>query len=175
MKIIRENVACLQFEDINYLLGREKSVDKPFFEEVSNIFDKIGLKLDDIDVKNKYSFIKFTNPASIDYIESVNCIVDYDEIKGLSLGELVNKSNTNDIVKSELINKIKSLSSEREIDICVQKVNDLIYKNYQIDAFLEYKRGYRKLELPEIVKLPRRKKKRGLLITLKNVFASKTN
>ena len=169
MKIIREDCAYIQFEDINYLLGKDVTIPIALQDRIEK------MNLDLINSTNKYYFMRFDEPEIIDYIGSMGkCLVDFDEVYNLSEQNLVKWLNDLDELKDSLLEKMVASNNTKKTKYYLDAVNDILYKYYQIDTFLDYKRGYNdKIKFPDGIPAPKKKNKLNIFSLFKEKIGKK--
>ncbi|MBR4830329.1 MAG: hypothetical protein IKZ96_00990 [Bacilli bacterium] len=178
MKIFTENAVYVQRKDIDYI-SNELSIILPASIITKTYGDGIQL----IDSSHSREFIRFTEPEEIEYFRNEDIILDYNEVKGLTVKGLNLLINQTSIEIGNILCEAKALltdhrldfeddeedddftSSIDKIDLEVDKVS---HRLKSLIEFKNYKRRKTKLELPvEVIKthpsfikglLPRKRK-----------------
>lgn len=144
MKIITENNAYIQKNDIAYLNNTTLPIPASIFLA---IFSEGVVMITDL---NRNDFLEFTNPDDIEYLKSLDWIIDYNEVKDYSLAQLQDLGAS---ILGELhqLNDTISLYSESENENKAElelKHELLKYKLMSLRDISLYKQGKLKLELP---------------------------
>lgn len=85
MKIIRDKVAYIQREDLVFMI-HSGLLDYDFLKSIIEkmaIVQKIS-----INNSNRFEFVKFTDPKDVEFLKGITFLVEYDELKDLSLEEM---------------------------------------------------------------------------------------
>ena len=109
MKIITDNAVYVQKNDIYYL--QQTGLEMPASIFFMNLFDSDKVVFDDI---NKYKFVKFENPREIEFFNSIDWIIDYNEVKDLSEKEIIMLVQSFEDKINRIAEKFKSMSSEQK-------------------------------------------------------------
>lgn len=130
MKIIRDNVCYVQYNDLAMLHGSDELIPINIFMQV---YGKGSFYVND---KNRYQFMRFDNPDDIEYFRNVSWMLNYDDVKDL---------NNEDII--EVSNSVQSSLKKR--DISRTKKDMLEYLYCSIGDFYMFKNGDLDFELPD--------------------------
>lgn len=79
MKIVTENAIYIQWRDFKILKEHKFTIPKTIYAKFPEIAPTD---------RSYFDFIKFDNQLDIKYLKSLDCLVDYNEYKDLSLEEL---------------------------------------------------------------------------------------
>ena len=87
MKIITDDAAYVQKNDFAYLNHSELPIPASIFLKVceSGVFIVCD--------ENRYDFIKFSEPHEIEFFKDIDWIIDYNDVKDLSLEDIVEVAN----------------------------------------------------------------------------------
>lgn len=77
MKIIRENEAYVQLDDMTTIMEAPNHVPISILEEVFNVGAVVVTDF------NRFQFVRFTEPEQIEFLKGLDYLVDYEEVKGL--------------------------------------------------------------------------------------------
>ena len=154
MKINYSNKIYIQVIDLMWL--NTLNIDMPGIVRKS-IFN-IGYKLINNSISNT-DFIYFEDNEIIKYFNNLDWIIDYDEVKDLSLYELTVYRNN---VKKECNNLIKEYNGMDYYDklknwLLRDRINYLNIKWLNVRDFILYRMGIIRYELPEGISKQRRK------------------
>ena len=109
-----------------------------------------------INDENKNDFIKIENDDLIDFIMRLNCLVDYDQIRNLSIKRL-DEIRTYLYTEQDGLRSKLGVAKETEKQSLLTGINDLEHKQFQIQEFMFYKSGILGIDtliLPEGIKYP---------------------
>ena len=146
MKIITDNEAFVQFNDLGFLQSTDLAIPASIFLKV------FGNEITIIDDRNRYNFVRFTEAEDIEYFKQLDWMVDYNETKDMSeeelisliektLGEMDSISNAYDLIPTNQGKKRRELAKTFSL---------LEFKFYSLRNILWYKQGHISLNLPEI-------------------------
>ncbi len=145
MKIIRNDIIYIQLEDINYIVSRNFKFPRNI---VIRTIEQGYVAIDEI---NKYDFICYKDTDIVDYFKDLDVIVNYDELKELSVNELRNKCDSYLDQKDMLLDSFNEMALEEKIvnHSILEEVNNIEYKYYQTNKYLLFKCGYDSFNLPK--------------------------
>ena len=146
MKIITDNEAFVQFNDLGFLQSTDLAIPASI---VLKLFENEITIMDD---RNRYNFVCFTEAEDIEYFKQLDWMVDYNETKDMSeeelisliektLGEMDSISNAYDLIPTNQGKKRRELAKTFSL---------LEFKFYSLRNILWYKQGHISLNLPEI-------------------------
>ena len=146
MKIITDNEAFVQFNDLEFLQSTDLAIPASIFLKV------FGNEITIIDDRNRYNFVRFTEAEDIEYFKQLDWMVDYNETKDLSEEELISLiektldemdsiSNAYGLIPTNQAKKRRELAKTFSL---------LEFKFYSLRDILWYKQGHISLNLPEI-------------------------
>jgi hypothetical protein len=163
MKIIKGNFIYIELEDLSYVVKKGIGVPKNLIQmtiEQGYVF---------ADKNNMYKFIGYKDPKIIEYFKEQDFVIDYEEIKDLSIDKLIQKCDRyiddRDLL-SEEYSMMDTYSKEKYKDD-LKTIDDLEYKYYQVNKYLLFKSGDNEFGLPEEVYSPKKES------ILKNIFKKK--
>ena len=81
MKIITDNAAYVQLNDIAFLANSDK-------EMPASILMKVAYEPIIINNKNRFQFVKFENQTEIDFFKSLDWLLDYNFLKDLKKSQI---------------------------------------------------------------------------------------
>ena len=121
MKIITDGVAYVQKSDLFYLNTTGLSVP------ASILLKTLEVSIDSSD--NQYEFVKFERKKEVKYFRDMSCIIDYDQIKDLSIDELITYGQS-------IVEEKKKLESEYKPMDLKDKINNIdMLKKYKLLDF----------------------------------------
>ncbi len=74
MKIITDNEALVQLNDLGFLQSTDLAIPDSIFSKV------FGNEITIIDDRNRNNFVRFTEVKDIEYFKQLDWMVDYNEI-----------------------------------------------------------------------------------------------
>lgn len=146
MKIFTANSVYVQKNDIAYL--NQTNLDIP-----ASIFMRVFGNIDD---SNRYDFVEFDAPEEVQFFKGIDWIIDYNEIKDLSEGEIVALGQSIAEDKNSIAQRFNSMTlEERKENMNLKSQCELLdFKMYSLEDFLLFKQGRLKMKLPGYVDLP---------------------
>lgn len=172
MKIITDREAYVQKNDIVQL--NTSNLEIP-----ASIYLKIfGSGITIIDDSNRYEFVKFEEAYEIEFLKSINWIINYDDVKGLSDDEIMEMGNKILAERSQIADNFNSLSEEERL-YNIEKVEEqcdlLEFKFYSLRDFLWFRQGHLKFDLPEGIEssIKQVKEEKGIKKLVKSIFNKK--
>lgn len=167
MKIIRENKVYVQRNDIKDLANILSALSIPCS---NNVFNQIYGDFFICTEKFKYEFLCFEGKEIVDFFNSMDYIIDYDEFNNKTMDELLSygKNLQAEIIKiSDDYDKGNKKLSKKELE----KLDGTCLSKYlqmeQIKSMMFYKNGKLKLDLPKEIKNTETNK---MLKKFKNIF-----
>lgn len=144
MKIITEKAAYVQKKDLLYLSRSSFLVPA-----------SISIKISDCSVaSNMYDFIRFSLPREIEFFKNLGWIIDYSEIKDLSMEECTELSKNLKEEKIELARGFNGALSEGNALEVLSSYKLLDFKINSLEDAINFKKGQLKFKLPKGVKYP---------------------
>ena len=146
MKIFTANSVYVQKNDIAYL--NQTNLDIP-----ASIFMRVFGNIDD---SNRYDFVEFDAPEEVQFFKGIDWIIDYNEIKDLSEGEIVALGQSIAEDKNSIAQRFNSMTlEERKENMNLKSQCELLdFKMYSLEDFLLFNQGRLKMKLPGYVDLP---------------------
>ena len=145
MKIITDSCIYVQKSDIDVL-------KKGFIPIPLSMYLKY-FKDNDINTEsdNKYEFIKFDCEEEIEFFKKLNWIIDYDQVKHLSVDELMELGKTLSHESSELAHLYESMNDKEKLDnrSLFIKHELLEHKIHSIEEILWIKFKLIRINMPE--------------------------
>lgn len=166
MKIIRDDIAYVQLNDIVFLeqsnLPIPDSIKQQLMEETSLINSN----------SNGTSFISFTSPEVIEFFRELDIIIDYDDIKGLTQDELISMINEAIMEQNKLSEKYNRIPFEerRQYHEMVTNNDLLRFKITTLEEYFWFRDGKRKLKFPDGIEEPPNNITKIFQIALKRLF-----
>lgn len=147
MKIISNNAAYIQKNDINYLIQNDIIPEA--------MINKICKDSNDEDVENKYDFIKFTDFETVEFLKNLDCIIDYFRIKDLDEKDIVKLGKIIVEKKKEINSILKTMNEdEKENSSLTKQYNFLNTKLLSLKDALWIKRGIVEFDIPNEIDVP---------------------
>lgn len=147
MKIISNNAAYIQKNDINYLIQNDIIPEA--------MINKICKDSNDEDVENKYDFIKFTDFETVEFLKNLDCIIDYFRIKDLDENDIVKLGKIIVEKKKEINSILKTMNEdEKENSSLTKQYNFLNTKLLSLKDALWIKRGIVEFDIPNEIDVP---------------------
>lgn len=150
MKIITDDVAFVQKNDISYLNRTDLSIPASIYMKV------FGSGVVIIDDSNRYEFIGFEAPEEIEFFKGIDWMIDYNEVKDLSEEETISLGQSIAEEKNSIAQRFNSMppeEKERNIDM-ISQCKLLDFKMYSLRDVLWFKQGRIEMKLPDGVDLP---------------------
>ncbi|MBR1413437.1 MAG: hypothetical protein IJ574_02055 [Bacilli bacterium] len=150
MKIVTDKEVYVQKNDIAYLNSTDISIPVSIYLKT---FGENGGIIND---NNRFEFVKFDDKNEIDFFKNLDWIIDYNEIKDLSIEQLINLGQSLTEDKNNKAKKFNAMSEEekeKHMDI-VDDCELLDFKIYSLRDIIWYKQGALEFAMPteEIVK-----------------------
>lgn len=120
MKIIKENFAYIQKNDIIFMLTKEDSMPLSVYKSICT--DKLSY----VNHKNKYDFVKIEDENGIDFLRNITYILDFNDIKEYGIKEFkVFESNINREIENQIIKKefASEKSNKNKIEVEIDKLH----------------------------------------------------
>lgn len=165
MKIITNNSIYVQKNDIAYLNSSTLEIPASIFMKV---FNKDVVIIDD---SNRYEFVEFNAPEEIEFLKNIDWIIDYNEVKNLSLEEIISLGQNIADEKNSIARHFNSMELEerKENMNMVSECENLDFKIYSLRDFLWFKQGHLNFDLPKDISSPEKKEK-GIKRLIKSIF-----
>lgn len=146
MKIITDNEAFVQFNDLEFLQSTDLAIPASIFLKV------FGNEITIIDDRNRYNFVRFTEAEDIEYFKQLDWMVDYNETKDMSEEELISLIEKTLGEMDSIANEHDSIPASQAKKRCeLAKTFSLLeFKVYSLRDILWYKQGHISLNIPEI-------------------------
>lgn len=150
MKIITDDAVYVQKNDFAYLNHSELSIPASIFLKVceSGVFIVCD--------ENRYDFIKFSESHEIEFFKDIDWIIDYNDVKDLSLNDIVEVANKINDERRDLALKFNPMSpeeKEKNVDMYYRS-EYLNYKFLSLRDYVWFRQGHLKFDLPEGVLYP---------------------
>lgn len=155
MKIIHDNLAYIQKGDLRVIFNFSNLVIP------NSLVKKAFSEYNMVDRNNKDEFILIVDKEEIDFLKTVDFVIDFTEVKNKSIEELnILKNNIiNDYSKVlSIFNSLDENGKNKNISLYL-KLNLFEYKIYSIEKVIQYKQGKIKLNLPKGEELKEKKTK----------------
>ena len=155
MKIIHDNLAYIQKGDLRVIFNFSNLVIP------NSLVKKAFSEYNMVDRNNKDEFILIVDKEEIDFLKTVDFVIDFTEVKNKSIEELnLLKNNIiNDYSKVlSIFNSLDENGKNKNISLYL-KLNLFEYKIYSIEKVIQYKQGKIKLNLPKGEELKEKKTK----------------
>lgn len=155
MKIIQEQVCYVQKKDIMFLFSQldipiPTSIMNRMFE--SDDSDK-NLEFLVINENNKEEFVSFTRPKEISFFQDLDWIVDYNEVKNLSLDESIQLGQAIATERNDIAKKYNAMSKDEQNQNLnmLDRYYLLGYKMQSLADIIFFRQGCTSFSLPEEV------------------------
>ncbi len=178
MKIVRRNVGYIQLDDLVTLSEFHMHIPISIIEKVA---DRGLIKVTDV---NRFTFIKLSPREELDFLKSVEGLIDYDEVRDLSKEEIIALAESYEEERIRIANDFNAMSLEdRKKNRGMMNYFALLErKQYALRNFQWFIEGVFKREgiefsLPKGVELPRQmtESKKHKRLGFKKVVASFTS
>lgn len=132
MKVISKNCVYVQREDIVNLeslpIVMPLSIYMKYFKSGANIVNDF----------NKYQFIRFDDEEEIEFFKGLDCIVDYQSVKNLSVDDLMKLGKYLSQESKDILNKYETMSDDEKLENCSLYIKHelLEYKIHSIAVIL---------------------------------------
>lgn len=167
MKIITENKAYVQKNDIAYLNQSDLPIPASIFMKV------FGNGITIIDNSNRYEFVEFSDPNEIEFFKNLDWIIDYNGVKNLTDKELIALGQAAVEEQNGIATRFNALSIEerRQNHSMVTRCELLEFKVYSLKDIYWFKQGKLKIELPKGIDSPTNsKEEKGIKRLFKSIF-----
>lgn len=156
MKIITENKAYVQLNDLAYLMKSSEGKSIP-----SSIINKVFKDMFICTDSNRYEFMEFDSPEEIKFFKDLEYSVDYMECINLSDVEIIEKGQEIADEMNKVAKKYNDLSDEdKEKNQRLVVEHELLqFKMYSLRDIIWFRQGKLKMKLP---KLPEMKATRNI-------------
>ena len=148
----------LQISDIIFIFKHELNIP----EEVKKDFnDKLKIKNISGVEDDPYTFKLFTNPSTIEFVNGLEYIMDYNEYKTLSVHDIYEKAYLLQDKKQELalsFNKLSLKEREKKQDV-VMLCDELDYKIFSLRDLVWFKEGNITMIIPGSKRAKKNEKK----------------
>lgn len=147
MKIITENKAYVQLNDLSYLMKFMEG--KPIPNSIiKDVFSEIFICTNE----TRYQFREFSKPEQIQFFKDLDFSVDYMELKDKTEEEIMKYGDSIAKEANELANKVNELveSGEGAPAELYLKHEQLEFKLLSVRDILWFKQGHIKMNLPNI-------------------------
>ena len=151
MVIFTENAVYVQKNDIGYLNNYENDIPASIFMQV------FGNGIVIINDSNRYEFEKFDKAHEIEFIKSLDWMVDYNSVKDLSDEEIIKMGQDIFEKRNKIAHEFLAMSEEernKHTDMPVQ-CELLDFKAYSLRDILWFKQGHLNITLPEGIDYPK--------------------
>lgn len=149
MKIITNNKAYVQLNDISYLLRSTDLIP-------ASIFEKCFLDIFICTDQNRYEFMEFDTKEEIEFFKNLDYSVDYLELKDLTEEEIIQYGISLAERRNEIAKKYNAMSDsdkEKNLDMVTQ-CELLDFKILSVRDVLWFKQGHLKMYLPDGIEYP---------------------
>lgn len=172
MKIITDREVYVQKNDIIQLNSSNLEIPASIYLSI------FGSGITVIDDSNRYEFVKFEEAYEIEFLKSINWIINYDDVKDLSDDEIIEMGIKILAERSQKADNFNSLPEEERINNIdkVEEECDLLeFKYYSTRDFLWFKQGHLNFDLPEGIEYPMEqvKEEKGIKKLIKSIFNKK--
>lgn len=169
MKIITNDAAYIQLNDITYLNQTDLPIPASIFTKVyGNGIFYVG---DD----NRYNFMKFDEESEIEFFKGIDWMIDFNSVKDLNEEETISLGQSIAEEKNTIAKKFNAMTDkekEKNIDMVTQ-CELLDFKMYSLRDVLWFKQGHIKMTLPDCIDYEVNheiEQEKGLKKTLKRIF-----
>ncbi len=170
MKIITEDAVYLQKEDIAYfnqfLNTYEDKNDIPKFMRLFR--HEIFILTE----KNRYDFVEFRNKEEIEYIKTIEWIIDYNNTKDMTIEQITEYCQQILKERYRIADEYIAMSEEEKIENRTMAIQCAIYE-YVINSLASmvyFKMGDIKMKLPKKVRYPKEVRKINPKKMIKSIF-----
>ena len=150
MKIVTDKAVYVQKNDIMYLYQSDLTIPGSIFIKV---FGNGTVIIND---DNRYEFIEFNEPDQIKFFQSLDWMIDFDEVKDLSEAEIIDLGQKIASERNSIAQKFNSMSpeeKEKNADMVFQ-CDLLDFKMYSLRDIYWLKQGKIQMTLPEGIEFP---------------------
>ena len=150
MKIITEDAVYVQKNDFAFLNQSDLTIPASIYLQA------LDRGIITIGNDNRYDFFKFTEPHEIEFFKEIDWIIDYYDIKDLSIKDIFDLANKISDERRDIAFKYNSMTAaEKENNIHLfNRAEFLNYQLYSLRDFVWFKQGKLKFKLPEGISLP---------------------
>lgn len=150
MKIITEDKAYVQLNDLQYLMRSGKAIPASIIESV---FGEVFIVTD----SNRFEFKEFTKKEEIEFFANLDYSVDYAKLASMSEEEIMDYGMSIAEEKNKFAEKFNAMSEEErqeKYEEAVDVAELLDFKMLSVRDILWFKQGHIKMTLPKGLKLP---------------------
>lgn len=127
---------------------------------------------------NRYEFIEFNEPDQIEFFQSLDWIINFDEVKGLSEAKIIDLGQKIANERNGIAQKFNSMSpeeKEKNVDM-VSQFDLLDFKMYSLRDIYWLKQGKIQMTLPEGIEFPTpTTQEKGIKRLIKTLFNKNKN
>lgn len=167
MKIITEDKAYVQLNDLQYLMRSNNVIPASIIESV---FGEVFVVTD----SNRYEFKEFTKKEEIEFFANLDYSVDYAKFASMDEEEIMNYGMSIAEEKNKFAQKFNSMS-EKEREEKYDEARDIAelldFKMLSVRDILWFRQGHIKMTLPKGLKLPGSEESKPEKKGLKGLFS----
>ena len=148
MKIITEDKAYVQLNDLQYLMRSNKAIPSSIIESV---FGEVFIVTDN----NRYEFKEFTKKEEIEFFANLDYSVDYAKLASMSEEEIMAYGMSIAEEKNKFAEKFNAMSEEErkeKYEEAADYAELLDFKMLSVRDILWFKQGHLKMKLPKGLK-----------------------
>lgn len=154
MKIVKKDKVYVQRNDLMLLSRHLRRLPTWFFDKITQNGPFLCLDC------NRFEFMTFTSPEAIEFFKGIDCLLDFDEVKDMSLAELdeaqdrlMNEYNAKAVEYNALAHEERVEKSDLREEIILSGI-----KVYSLEDFIAYRRKKLNMTFPSDVEVPAMKK-----------------
>lgn len=154
MKITRNDKVYVQINDIMLLSRYLTRLPVWFLDEITR-----GGAFTCSDY-NRFEFMTFTSPEAIEFFKGIDCLLDFDEVKDMSLSELIETQKRLIDEHDAKAGEYNALSHDERITKSGLREEIILsgIKVYSLEDFIAYRRKKLSMTFPSDVEVPAMKK-----------------
>lgn len=144
MKIKFKNTMYVQKKDILYLTQSNILIPKYIYIKL------LELHTFPINETNKYEFIRFNKIEEINFFNSINWIINYDDINKLNNNEIIKLATKIKLEQNEITNKMRKIANKSKEEL-MDLITEYELKNHEFYSLRDIywiKEGQLNIEMP---------------------------
>lgn len=146
MKIITENAAYVQKNDLMYLMQADDAIVPASI--YLNVFGNGVVVIND---SNRFEFVEFNKPEEIEFFKNIDWMINYDDLKDLSIEDIISLGQSITNKKNEIAKEFNGMTPQ-EKEENMDKVSQcelLKFKIYSLRDIVWIKQGRLKIKFPK--------------------------
>lgn len=150
MKIITNDAAYVQMNDLMHLNQSDLPIPASVFMKV------FGHGIVIIDNSNRFEFAKFEEDDDIEFFKNIDWIVDYYDVKELSVDDIIEVANGVNEQRNKIAEKYNAMNAKDRATNQRMRTDCELLNNkfYGLRDFVWWRDGHIKFDLPQGIEYP---------------------